>query len=131
VCIGKSGTKTEWCEVISWTKATNLKSEIRNWIEDRPNFNALEIVHEVGEQSRLKWTRRNFHDFDYLTVEPPLWSMILVYILTLVLSIFVMILMISNEFDNNPIGESKYGYGYNRRYESNFMTKLFKFKNKK
>lgn len=88
VCVGldKDAKKAEWCHVFSWTEEESVKIEIRNAVMGQKEFDAGAVVEAIGPPVMSRWKRKNFKDFNYLTVEPPLWAVLTTFFVTLLVS---------------------------------------------
>jgi hypothetical protein len=100
VCIGIDNDRNiKWCKPISWTTNEMLKVETKNFIINQTKLNLQSIADHLQNSIDKSFERRNFKEFDYLTVEPPLWAIILCYVLTLGANIGVSLWVIRNEMD--------------------------------
>lgn len=84
VCVGTSGGKTTWCYAFSWSESHDLKQEIRDYVVS--GHTVSEIISFMAAGVEKKWVRKQFADFDYLTVEPPVWAVVIVFILTIIVN---------------------------------------------
>lgn len=101
VCIGiDKSRKVNWCRVISWCKSEDLKVDVKNYIEKQETLNLTTLYPYMFKEIDKKYVRRDFKEFEYLTVEPPLWSIIVVFILTILMNIGISIWIIQNEFSD-------------------------------
>lgn len=101
VCVGLKGDSTvDWAHVISWTDVETLKVDVRNHILHQPKLDLSEVVDWVGNEVDQRWQRKQFEDFDYLTVEPPWWVVLLVFLLTIGVNVGVSAVVIHNEVDH-------------------------------
>lgn len=85
VCVGVDGRgMPQWAYPFSWTKADDLKIAARNQLlgGDAPLDLPAYVAWLAGE-IRARWRRRDFAEFNYLTVDPPAWAVVLVYLLTM------------------------------------------------
>ncbi len=80
-----SGNVVTWAYVFSWTEKETLKLTVRDTIleQEGKGLQLSEIVDRMEPQVQKEWERKHFKDFNYLSVEPPLWSTLLIYVLTL------------------------------------------------
>lgn len=98
-CIGISSNTVSWCHVISWTPQTILKTQIEREVVDLKNFNMNNLINYLGTtiDSSEGVIRRDFEEFDYITVPVPLWGIILIYILTILSSVGLAIEVCTND----------------------------------
>jgi len=75
VIVYGGGSKTkpaDWCSVFGWTEKNSVKSGIRDMFMDNPiNDN---IIPKISDEVKSKYTIKDWHKFDYITVQPPTWS---------------------------------------------------------
>jgi hypothetical protein len=103
ICIGlDKANNFQWSHVFSWTPAKETVIETRNYLYDnfkRMNPEDLESFVDYCTQNLLvKFKRREFQEFSYLTVNPPIWAVIMVYLLVLGINIGLSFWIIKNEF---------------------------------
>ena len=94
--------KIQWSHVFSWTTNERVKIEIRNYLADSSTMERLNIKslsYFLKTELKDKFVRRNFKEFDYLTVEPSVAAIIIVYVITLVVTVLSIIWIIMNEFN--------------------------------
>jgi hypothetical protein len=76
-----------WCYPFSWTEVEELKIELRDQISGMGQLNLSRVVGLTVPLMEKQWERKHFRDFSYLTVEPPGWAVVMVYLLTVVLNL--------------------------------------------
>lgn len=100
ICIGIDAERNvDWCMPISWTKNELLKTEVKDFVQSQQKLNLRLIADYTQKQVYAKFKRLDFHQFDYLTVEPPLWAVILTYVLTIAINFGLSYWIISNEHE--------------------------------
>ena len=77
----------QWCYPFSWTEVEELKIELRDQISGMGQLNLSRVVDITVPLMWKQWERKHFRDFSYLTVEPPGWVVVLVYLLTVALNL--------------------------------------------
>lgn len=98
-CIGiDKENKVKWCDIISWTEIQDIKVEARKTIENMDKLDLYKVAEFVEGPLNKKWKRKEFADFDYLRVTPPLWSVLTVFALTLLINIIVGIWVVKNNY---------------------------------
>lgn len=99
ICIGIDKDRiVKWCKPISWTRSEILKAEIKNFVQNQNKLNLQAIADYTQTQVDKEFTRRDFKEFNYLTVEPPIWAIILTYLLTILINIGISYWVINNDF---------------------------------
>ena len=75
----------QWSKCFGWTKEEALKSAIQDHLMDQKVLDLGELGTWLYPQIQGKVIRRDFREFDYITVDPPAWSVMFAYIFTLLL----------------------------------------------
>tara|TARA_R110000868_G_scaffold76573_2_gene220071 strand:- start:12378 stop:13529 length:1152 start_codon:yes stop_codon:yes gene_type:complete len=103
VCVGVDKDRNvTWCHPFSWTRNELLKIETREFVQSQKKLNLTQLASFTGENVKEGFVRRDFEEFNYLTVEPPLWAVGVTYLLTLLVNIGISFWVVSNEFTENP-----------------------------
>lgn len=75
VGLGKDQQTVQWCEVFSWSKSEDLKQAVKSYLAvDEQKLNIPTFVEWLRPQIEQKWQKRNWHDFDYLSIDLPTWA---------------------------------------------------------
>lgn len=110
ICIGIDEQRNvKWCKPISWTRNETLKVEIKSYVQNQGKLNLQELAGYAQEKIKGGFIRRDFEEFNYLTVEPPTWAVILTYILTLGANILVSFWIVRNPFYDDEFKRFRYG----------------------
>jgi len=105
--------KIKWCKVISWTPNEMLKTAVRSDIVAMDSLNTLVVADYIGKEVEKGFIRKDFHEFDYLTVDPPIWAVALTIVLTIMLNVGISYWIINNEFNDRINNwKKKYRKGY-------------------
>lgn len=91
--------KISWVRVMSWSRAEELKIEIRDKIQEIGDMNQRDaIVLTIGDLVNEKFVKRPMSDFEYLnaSARPPFWAMIILFILGIASSIGLSIFFYHN-----------------------------------
>lgn len=100
ICVGiDSERNVNWCKPISWTRSEIMKSEVKSFVEGQDTLNLNSLAEFIQVEAAEKFERRHFKEFDYLTVNPPTWAVLLTYILVIGINIGLGIYVIRNEYD--------------------------------
>lgn len=83
VCLGRAGKRTTWVHVFSWTPDKRLVIEMRDMLEERDSLSLAAIADSVAVRTMRRWKPRDFHEFDYLRVEPTPRAIVLALLLSL------------------------------------------------
>lgn len=100
ICIGIDKERNvNWCKTISWTRSETLKAEVKYFVQSQTKLNLQEIADYTQKQVDKEFVRRSFKEFNYLTVEPPVWAVILTYVLTILINIGLSFWIIKNDYE--------------------------------
>jgi hypothetical protein len=86
----------QWCHPFSWTKAELLKVETRQFVEEQEQLDLVALADWLYPKIKADFVRMPFANFSYLTVEPPLWAILVTFIATLLANIGVSLWVILN-----------------------------------
>lgn len=103
-CIGVNEAKeVQWCHVFSWTEVDILKIEARSFIMDQKALDLIAYGDWLSTAIQEKWRRKNFEEFNYLTVDPPAKAVIWTFAMTLLVSVALATWSVFNSQDSeNP-----------------------------
>lgn len=89
-----------WVRNFSWTMKKELIGTVRDEIYNMKKFDDLKIANYLGKTIPKKWTRREFKEFKYLSIETPSSIIIWNYVLVIILSgvIFALTLVHIDDF---------------------------------
>lgn len=100
LCIGIDDSRNvKWSKVLSWTRSETLKAEVKSFAQNQTSLNLSSIVDFMATKVSDSFKRRDFKEFSYLTVEPPLWAVILTYLLTIGINFGLSYWIINNEHE--------------------------------
>lgn len=112
VCIGlDENGSVDWCHPFSWTEEEIVLVDIRTEIEETEGKldmgRTIDFIYNEVDQ---KFVRKEFADFNYITVPPTSAQIIWTIVLTLLINVGISFWLIRNEFDeDNPRGnKSRY-----------------------
>lgn len=124
ICLGLNQDNSfSWAYVFSWTPEKECVINTRNWLHENLAGKQVGQKELLGFANWLEpelvkgFKRRDFEEFSYLTVEPPLWSVIMTFIVTLLVNVGISFWIVVNEFEDGK------AQGFNRlRYSSRRFT---------
>lgn len=100
VCIGIDNDRNvKWCKPMSWTRSEILKVKVKSFVQEQGKLNLQELAYFMQNSVDREFLRRDFAEFNYLTVEPPTWTVFLTYFLTLLVNIGLSWWIIHNEHE--------------------------------
>lgn len=99
ICIGMDKSKNlTWTRPFSWTKNKKELINIREDIMETKTFKPIEILDIIKTNSK-EIKPRDFKDFNYLTVEPSMTAILIVYIIVLLVSIGCCVWVVKNDIN--------------------------------
>ena len=99
-----------WCYPFTWSEVQVLPVNIRTFVEAQGKLNLMDVVNYVGTESKDKFVRKEFEDFEYLEVQPPTWTVVTSFIFVLLFNLGVSWFVIANHVTETP------RHRYRRRY---------------
>lgn len=105
--------RIEWASVLSWSKAENLKVDLRNRILDMQTFDGQKLLDVVEQETSSKFVRRDWSDFDYLkdTIEPTRFATWLLFFIGLILALGLQVYF----WIEDPFGDGHESYSWSKR----------------
>ncbi len=99
ICIDvdRNTGKLNWVYPITWTENKRISVDLREDIMNMDTLNLTKLYYVV-EKSTEAFTYRDFHQYDYLAVDPPTWEVWFVYLMTLGITIGLLYFAVVNEF---------------------------------
>jgi len=95
-----------WCYVSSWTEVPLLKIRIRDYINSMDTLDLQKAIDFLHMEIDQRFVRKDFNEFNYLTVEPPGWAILVTFLVTLCMSVFISFWLVQNGFtEAEPMGE--------------------------
>ena len=113
VCVGYekdsiNGISVRWCNCFSWCDSPVLEVETRNWIMEN-GLDLKKYAEFISLVIEKKWVRKNFEDFNYVSVELSDTQYIAMLIILGLINIGLSIWIVTNEFENE---DERNGSGY-------------------
>ena len=101
VCVGIDKNKhVKWCNAFSWCDSPVVGVKSRDWFMSNP-VNLEKYAEYIGPIVKKEWHRKNFEDFDYLTIEltdVQYWAII---IILLIFNIVMSSWIVTNNYKND------------------------------
>lgn len=99
LCIGLKDSLITWTKVISWTENYSLKTETESYILGLGVLNMNRVVNYMGTEVVRGFSKRDFRQFDYITIKVPLYAVMISFFLTLLSTVGISIFVIKNGED--------------------------------
>lgn len=102
-CVGLKNGIVQWSNVFTWSESDLLRIRIRDKLAEQigSNLNLISFAEWVKPQILSDWKRKEFKDFNYLTVDPPFSIIIATYIITILASVGLGYFNITNDLNEN------------------------------
>ncbi len=100
VCIGLNAqSQVSWSHVFSWTEVEELKIGARNFVSGMRGkpVDLGAIASWMGQNVDQSWQRKAFADFEYLDVQLPWWSYLLIYLVVILATAGLSYIAVTNE----------------------------------
>ena len=108
VCLGVKNNKVIWCNPFSWSDEPMLEVKTRDYFIKHPDINFKDYAEWLDTQIDKNWHRKEFNDFNYLSIELSIGWYIAILIIILCYNVGISYWVITNEFTlDKPSG--KYG----------------------
>lgn len=98
ICIGTDNGKITWLHPFSWTPNIKLLIDIKNDIHNMDTLHLDKIILYLGEKVKQDFVRREFEEFDYLTIEPKPLHIFLSFIFIVIINILTSMYVIKNQY---------------------------------
>jgi hypothetical protein len=98
VCIGVKDNKITWTKVISWTNIEELKIKTGREIKEMQDFDIDKIVEYMSQNVPPKFVKKDFREFNYLSIQPSNRAIIITFIITLITTIGIFVFDVLNKF---------------------------------
>jgi hypothetical protein len=109
VCIGLDKEQNvTWCKPFTWCEVDELTAVVRNEIAGhKGKIDTKKLAEFTVVEVKKKWRRKEFADFNYLTVELPSWAHWMIWIITLLVNVGLAVYVVMNEFDEESESKRK------------------------
>lgn len=88
ICIGINKTHdVQWSHVFSWTDREDLKINIRDYVNSQDKLDLKALASFLEPEIKTNWERKEFAEFDYITIQIPASIYILTFVVVTLLSI--------------------------------------------
>lgn len=88
----------KWARVFSWSEVEIIKVKTREFITDQDILDLELLASWIKPQLETHFIRKEFADFSYLSVKPPMWAIVLTFVVTLLTNIGIGYYVVNNEF---------------------------------
>lgn len=99
--------KVLWSYDFSWTEVEETKVETREFILQQDKLDLSAIVDFTYKEINDKWVRNDFKKFDYLTIEPTMTQVFVIFVLTLLINVGLSFWIVLNDIDDESESRMK------------------------
>ncbi|MFA6588231.1 MAG: hypothetical protein WCT08_04120 [Patescibacteria group bacterium] len=91
----------QWVHPISWTPVERLKVDAQYFIDSMKTqeLDLTAVVYWLGKNIQASWVKKDFREFNYLTIDPPGWAIAVTFIVTLLVNIAISFWLVLNEYN--------------------------------
>lgn len=90
----------QWARTFSWSTDHLVKTELTDYVLNDKVLNlGKDKILGMKEIINENFKRRDFHEFDYITIEPSLFALIMTFILTILLNVGIGYFVIKNQYE--------------------------------
>lgn len=99
VCVGSDNNDNlQWVKAFSWMDKPDLEVRVEDWFNDNKKINLSKFSNWIPSQIPQHWKRKNFKDFDYLSVEITEDELYIILTILFIYNILISIWVVKNEF---------------------------------
>ena len=98
VCLGVKNNKVIWCNPFSWSDEPMLEVKTRAYFIKYPVINFKDYAEWLDTQIDKNWHRKEFNDFNYLSIELSIGWYIAILLIILCYNVGISYWVITNEF---------------------------------
>lgn len=98
ICIGleKGTKKINWVKPFTWSPNRKIIPQMRDEINSIKVLNGFTLYKAINKHME-EYERKDFKEFDYLTLDPPTWAIVVTFIVSIFLTLFVCYWAVVNE----------------------------------
>lgn len=118
ICLGmnKDGT-VAWYEPMGWNKEKLIEVETRDYVLSDTTLDLVAFGDFMYKQIEDNWMRTEFEEFDYLSIAPPRWAILMAWILSFLACAGIGIWIVVNDYTaGDPRGYRGKYFSFKRRY---------------
>jgi hypothetical protein len=103
VTIGVDDTLgVRWCYPFSWSESEIVKVNIRTFIEGK-KLDFMKTIPYITQQVKTSFERKQFVEFDYLTIEPSTAAVIWVFVIVILINVGISFFVVKNEWEEDSL----------------------------
>jgi hypothetical protein len=111
VCVGVNAqNQPQWCFPFGWTKLESVKADARDFVMKQKTLDVVPLAKFLHDEIYPHVLRRDFREFAYLVIDPPMWVVILTFVLVVGFCFGWGYWSVRNEFDRVTDRFSRFRY---------------------
>jgi hypothetical protein len=113
VCISvdKDG-RPQWCFPFGWTKLEGVKVNARDFVMKQKKLDVVPLANMLYKEIYPNILRRDFREFGYLVVDPPMWLVITVFMVVLLFCFGWGFWSATNDYDSDGDNMNRYRFRF-------------------
>jgi len=112
VCIGTNSQKDiDWAYVFSWSEVEQLKAQVKMHVLSQETLDLNQLATYVGDEVSKQFRRKQFADFSYIAVDPPIWAVLVTFLITILVNGGLSYWLVKNGFHDRPNRKHKWVRG--------------------
>ena len=100
VCLGTQRDSVVWCNPFSWCDEPKLELMTRQYFIDNPKVDIEAYGKWLYSKVPSNWVRKEFSDFNYITIGLKTWQYIVLLAIVLLFTVFISIFLVMNTVTN-------------------------------
>lgn len=100
-----------WVHVFGWSKNKAIEIETRNYVHDQKKLDLSKFGDWLFTEVKTKWLKTSFKEFEYLSIQPPFWAVMVTWIVSLMACLGIYFWALTNAFtseDYNGDGRNEF-----------------------
>ena len=103
--------KVMWSHPFTWAEHSIVKINTRDFVLEQDEINLSYIVDFLYNELDNNFVRKHFSEFSYITIQPSNSSMLISTIILIIITGFLVVWIVSNEFDDELLIKKPNSYG--------------------
>lgn len=91
--------KTQWVWPFCWGNNEQLKVDTKDALMNQASLDLVQFATWLKPQIQINWHRQHFKEFSYISVDPPTWVCVIIWITTILGCIFYSYWCVTNDYN--------------------------------
>lgn len=115
----------QWVYVFGWTEQALVKQNLQTLVLQHPIND--DIIPLISAEVSKNYVIKDWHKFDYITIEPPAWSYVAYFLVMLITQAGLYIYFHVKNFDDQDDGDNSYRFRSIRSKPSSFKFRRIRY----